>query len=267
LIESASELTAREEEVVVATFILVQPAWMGGWCWSKVAAQLRGLGHDVYAPTLTGLAERAHLAGPDVGLTTHVEDVVSVVVFDDLRDVILVGTSSGGTVITAVADRISDRIASLVYLDAFLPSDGQCTLDLLPAERREALEKLVEADGEGWLLPRFAPDPWPVILRGEIWQLTDESDVEWILPRLRPTPFRHFTDPVMLKPGGTDGIERTYIRCCSRPPAPFDIAAASVRSTPGWRSVEIDTPHVPYLTHPNVVTHSLVEISASGSRG
>jgi pimeloyl-ACP methyl ester carboxylesterase len=247
----------------MATFVLVQPAWMGGWCWHKVAARLRGLGHDVYAPTLTGLAERAHLASPDVGLATDVEDVVSVVVFDDLRDIILVGTSSGGTVITGVANRISERIASLVYLDAFLPSDGQCTLDLLPGERREALQKLVATEGDGWLLPRFAPPPWPVILRGEVWQVTSEPELEWMLARLRPTPFRHFTDPVRLEPGRTNGIERTYIRCCSRPPAPFDIAAASVRSTPAWRCVEIATPHVPYLTHPDVVTGRLVKIAAS----
>jgi pimeloyl-ACP methyl ester carboxylesterase len=247
----------------MATFVLVQPAWMGGWCWNRVALQLRELGHEVYAPTLTGLGERAHLASPDVGLATHLEDVVSVVFFEDLNDVVLVGTSSGGTVITGVASRIPGRIASLVYLDAFLPSDGQCTLDLLPTDRRGALEKLVETEGDGWLLPRFAPPPWPVILRSEVWQVTDDSDVEWIVPRLRPTPFRHFTDPVRLEPDRTDRIERTYIRCGSRPPAPFDIAAVSVRSTPGWRCIEIDTPHVPYLTHPNVVTEALVSISAS----
>jgi pimeloyl-ACP methyl ester carboxylesterase len=248
---------------VVATWVLVQPAWMGGWCWNRVAVRLRDLGHEVHAPTLTGLAERAHLASPHVGLATHVEDVVNVVEFEDLRDVILVGTSSGGTVITGVADRVCDRVASLVYLDAFLPSDGQCTLDLLPADRRAALEKLVEDEGEGWLLPRFAPPSWPVILRSEIWQVTDESDVEWIVPRLRPTPFRHFTDPVQLTRDRPEAAERTYIRCSGRPPAPFDAAAARVRSTPGWRCVEIDTPHVPYLTHPHVLTDALLEISAS----
>lgn len=100
------------------------------------------------------------------------------------------------------------------------------TVDLMPAERREALEKLVEAEGDGWLLPRFAPPPWPVILRGDVWQVTDESDVEWMLPRLRPTPFRHFTDPVRLESDRADAVERTYIRCCSRSPAPFDAAAA-----------------------------------------
>jgi hypothetical protein len=93
--------------------------------------------------------------------------------------------------------------------------------------------------------------------------VTDESDVEWMLSRLRPTPFRHFTDPVRSEPGVADGIERTYIRCRSRPPAPFDMAAANVRSTPGWRYIEIDTPHVPYVTHPNIVTEALTEISAS----
>lgn len=188
---------------------------------------------------------------------------MSVVVFDDLCDVILVGTSSGGTVITSVANHISDRIASLVYLDAFLPSDGQCTLDLLPTERREALEKLVETEGDGRLLPRFAPPPWPIILSGEIWQITNDLEAAWMLPRLRPTPFRQFTDPVRLEPGPTDDIERTYIRCCARPPAPFDRAAARVRSTTAWRCVEIDTPHVPYITYPNVVTEALVDISAS----
>jgi pimeloyl-ACP methyl ester carboxylesterase len=236
---------------------------MGGWCWSKVAAQLRALGHQVFAPTLTGLAERAHLASPAVGLPTHIEDVVSVVVFEDLHDIILVGTSSGGTVITGVAERIYDRIASLVYVDAFLPSDGQCTLDLLPTERRNSLEKLAQTEGEGWLVPRFAPPPWPVILGGDVWQVTDESDVEWMLPRLRPTPLRHFTDPVRVEPGSTDGLKKSYIRCASRPPAPFDMAAKRVQSTPGWRCIEIDTPHVPYVTHPNVMTEVLVELSAS----
>jgi pimeloyl-ACP methyl ester carboxylesterase len=145
----------------MATFLLVQPAWLGGWCWDKVAMRLRAYGHDVYAPTLTGLGERAHLATPDVGLATHIDDIVSVAEFDDLDDLILVGTSSGGTVITGVANRIPGRIASLVYLDAFVPSDGQCTFDLLPPERRGVVERLIETEGAGWLLPRLTPAPWP----------------------------------------------------------------------------------------------------------
>lgn len=245
----------------MATFVLVQPAWMGGWCWNKVAPRLRQQGHQVYTLTLTGLAERAHLAKPDVGLSTHIEDVAAVVRFDDLHDVVLVGTSSGGTVITGVASGIPDRIASLVYLDAFLPSGGQCTLDLLPAHRRASLEGLVETEGNGWLLPRFASPPWPVIVR-DMWLVTDDSDVEWMLPRLRPTPVRHFTEPLRTEAASLEAIGRTYIRCTRTPAPPFDQAAALVRSRPDWRYRELDAGHLSYITHPEEVTAMLLEISA-----
>src|SRR5262245_50495582 len=103
----------------MATFVLLHPAWFGGWCWSKVSFRLRSAGHVVYTPTLTGLGERAHLATPAVGLNLHIEDVVQVMTFEELSDVILVGNSSAGTVITGVADRVRDRVRSVVYLDAF----------------------------------------------------------------------------------------------------------------------------------------------------
>ncbi len=244
----------------MATFVLVHPAWFGSWCWGKVAPQLRAHGHQVHTPTLTGLSERAHLASPDVGLATHIDDVAAVVLFDDLRDVVLVGSSSTGTVITGVAARIPDRVASLVYLDAFVPADGQCTRDMLPLERRAALDSLVETEGGGWLLPRFAPPPWPTIVRG-MWEITDEADVEWILPRLRPTPYRHFTDPVQLRGVDLDGIDRLYVRC-PRQPAPFDAFAKAARSSPVWRYEELDTPHLPFITHPDLVTAVLLDTAS-----
>jgi pimeloyl-ACP methyl ester carboxylesterase len=222
--------------------------------------RLRARGHDVYAPTLTGLGERAHLASPDAGLTTHIDDVVSVAEFDDLDDVILVGTSSGGTVITGVANRVPGRIASLVYLDAFLPSDGQCTFDLLPPERRGVLEGLIETEGDGWLLPRFAPAPWPVIVR-DIWRVTDPADAGWMLPRLRPTPARHFTEPVPPPSAAAGDIDRIYIRCLQSTPAPqFDAAAEIARSDPAWRYVALDTPHLPCVTHPDAVVTALTDV-------
>jgi len=244
----------------VATFVLVHPAWFGGWCWDKVAPQLRAHGHQVHTPTLTGLSERAHLASPDVGLATHVDDVAAVVLFDDLRDVVLVGSSSTGTVITGVAARIPDRIASLVYLDAFVPADGQCTRDLLSLERRAALDSLVETEGDGWLLPRFAPPPWLTIVR-DMWEITDEVDIEWVLPRLRPTPYRHFTDPVQLGGTNLDGIDRLYVRC-PRQPAPFDAFAEAARSSRAWRYEELDTPHLPFITHPDLVTALLLDTAS-----
>src|SRR5690349_1170533 len=108
----------------MTTFTLIHPAWFGGWCWRDVARPLRAAGHDVFTPTLTGLGDRAHLATRDVTLSTHVEDVVRLLEFEDLHDVTLVGSSSTGTVITAVADRCPERVGTLVYLDAFVPSDG-----------------------------------------------------------------------------------------------------------------------------------------------
>ncbi len=113
------------QDVAKATFVLVHPAWFGGWCWGKVTPLLRDRGHDVYTPTLTGLGERAHLANPEISLATHIEDVVNVLEFEDLQRVILVGNSSGGMVITGVADRVPERLAQVVYLDAFVPEDGQ----------------------------------------------------------------------------------------------------------------------------------------------
>ena len=127
----------------MTTFVLVHPAWFGGWCWRKVSPVLRARGHEVFAPTLTGLGERAHLASQKVGLEMHVEDVANVLEYEDLRQVILVGNSSGGMVITGVADRMPERIAHLVYLDAFVPEDGQSMLDIVPAERRPLMEALV----------------------------------------------------------------------------------------------------------------------------
>ena len=244
----------------MANFVLVHPAWFGGWCWDKVATRLRGANHNVYTPTLTGLAEREHLARPEIGLAVHVQDVVAVLKFDDLHDVILVGTSSGGTVITGVAGEVPDRIRALVYIDAFVPAAGQCTLDLLPTERRSVLEGLVDAEGGGWRLPRFAPPPWPVIVR-DIWQVTEQRAVDWVLPRLRPTPFRHFTEPIATAPVAT-GLTRVYIRCIRSGPAPqFDAAADMARSDPGWQCLEMDTYHVPYVTHPEDVVDALVAVA------
>jgi pimeloyl-ACP methyl ester carboxylesterase len=244
----------------MATFVLVQPAWFGGWAWLKVSSRLRAQGHEVHCPTLTGLGERSHLAGPGVGLATHIDDVVALIEFEALTDVILVGSSSGGTVITGVADRVPDRMAAAVYLDAFLPADGQCTFDLLPSERRATLEGLVDAEGDGWLVPRFAPPPWPVIVR-DVWQIVEEADTQWVLPRLRGTPVRHFTEPVKLSNPAAGDLARVYVRCLRNPSPTFDAAARTAQATPGWEYLELDLPHIPYVTHADEVTATLAGIA------
>jgi hypothetical protein len=148
-----------------------------------------------------------------------------------------------------------------VYLDAFLPTDGQCTFDQLRPGRRAVLEGLVETESDAWVLPRFAPRPWPVILR-EMCRVTDEADLNWMLPRLRPTPARHFSNPVSGAPGAAAPPRRVYVRCVGGGmPSPFDAVAESVKGQPGWEYREIDAPHVPYVTHPADVTSMLEEVA------
>lgn len=244
----------------MSTFVLVHPAWFGGWCWKKVVPTLQCAGHTVYTPTLTGLGERAHLVSPKVTLTTHIDDVVSALVFEDLDAVTLVGSSSGGTVVTAVADRVPERIERVVYLDAFVPADGQSTSDLVPRDRWAAMEHLVDAEGDGWRLPRFSPPPWEQFVCNA-WGVA-ERDVEWLVPRLRPTPIRHFTEPVQLR--HTDYSEpphHVYIRCLRNDRAPhFDQCARTADSSPHWTYRPLMLPHLPFITHPVETTQALLEV-------
>lgn len=241
-----------------ATFVLVHPAWHGAWCWKKVIPLLRARGHDVHAPTLTGLGERAHLAHPMVGLETHVQDVVNVLEYEDLRNVILVGHSNGGTLITAVADRVPDRLGHLVYLDAFVPEDGQATIDLITFPR-QAWEARVRTEGHGWLIPSLQPVPWDEFVR-DVWRVTDEADRRWMVARLGPTPFKTFTDPVRRRNPAAEKLPRTYIRCRQHPSAAFDRYAEMARRTAGWRYRELATAHEAFVTMPHELAGLLLEI-------
>jgi pimeloyl-ACP methyl ester carboxylesterase len=133
----------------MATFVLVPGAWLGGWCWRQVAGQLRSAGHDAVAITLTGVAERAHLLTAAVGLDTHVDDVVGVFLSGDLRDAVLVGHSYGGTVITAAAARVRERLRGLVYLDASVPMHGESNNDVLPPRIAAMVRERARKDGDG----------------------------------------------------------------------------------------------------------------------
>jgi pimeloyl-ACP methyl ester carboxylesterase len=248
----------------VNPFVLVHPAWHGGWCWKKITPLLQKAGHRVFTPTLTGLGERSHLARPEIGLEVHVSDIVNVLNYEALRDVVLVGHSSSGAIITGVADRAAGQIAHVVYLDAFVPENGQAVLDLVAPERRQALEDLVKKEGEGWLLPRFAAPPWPTIVR-EMWGVTDEGDARWMVDRLGPTPIGHFRDPVNLTSPAARALARTYVRCPRYPSARFDEHAAMAKRTSGWRFRELQTSHHPAVTAPDEVANLLLEVVSLAS--
>jgi pimeloyl-ACP methyl ester carboxylesterase len=239
-------------------FVLVHAAWHGGWCWKKVAPFLRARGRDVHAPTLTGLGERFHLAHPLVGLQTHVEDVANVLEYEDLTGVTLVGHSNAGTLITAIAERLPERIGHLVYLDAFVPEDGQATIDLITFPR-QAWEARVKTEGHGWLIPSLQPVPWRDFVR-DVWKVTDPSDREWLATRLRSTPFKTFTDPVERKNPAAAALPRTYVRCRQHASARFDGYAEMARNTPGWRLRELPSAHEPFVTMPRELAEVLLEI-------
>jgi pimeloyl-ACP methyl ester carboxylesterase len=233
----------------MATFVLVHGAWHGGWCWQRVTSLLRAAGHEVYTPTLTGLGERAHLLSSDVGLDTHVEDVRGALKYEDLRDVILVGHSYGGVVITGVAGVAAERIGRLVYLDAFIPVHGQSLLDLLPPDRRSMFESQFV---DGWRIP-----PQPL----ERFGVTDEADYAWARPKLGDQPLKTFTQPVHDPGDAAPRLPRTYIWAAAYPG--FAVFAERTRADPAWHYREIATGHDAMITKPREVADLLLETAAA----
>jgi pimeloyl-ACP methyl ester carboxylesterase len=232
----------------LATFVVAHGAWSAGWAWKKMHPLLRAAGHALWTPTYTGLGERRHLLNGDVDLETHIQDILAVLEFEDLRDVVLVGHSYGGMVATGVADRARERIAQLVYVDAFVPRDGQCLLDLMAAEASARIRELSKALGEGWQIP---PNPLPPD--------TPEADIRWIKPRRFPQPFRTFDTPLRLN--GAAPPPRSYIYCRRAGSGDvFGPFAARARQE-GWRYLEIDASHNPHITAPEALAELLRRIA------
>lgn len=225
-----------------STFVLVHGGWHGEWCWQHVAPLLRAGGHEVWTPTLTGLGDRANLLDPRVDPSTHVQDVVDLLRDERLREVVLLGHSYAGMVISGVADRSAARVAHLVFLDAFVPEDGQSLFDLLAPERRELYVRAAQAQGEGWRVP--APPPQAL-------GITEETQAHWLAERLTPQPIRTFEQPVRLTEPAAATLPRTYVHCTIGPLAPsFALFAARLRTAPGWRYHELATVHDAMLTMP-----------------
>lgn len=230
----------------MATFLITHGGWSAGWVWKKMHPRMRALGHELFVPTYTGVGERRHLASPDVGLYTHVADVLGMINMEDLRDFILVGHSYGGMVATQVADTVPERVAELVYLDAFAPKDGQCLFDLQTSSIRERMLAGAKESGDGWLVPS---NPLPAD--------TSPEDVAWIMPRRVSQPIKSFQQPVKLT-GAVERLPRTYIYATSPPPGDLlGQFAKRARSEPGWTYLEIESSHSPHVTIPDTLAAML----------
>jgi pimeloyl-ACP methyl ester carboxylesterase len=241
----------------VTTFVLVHGAWHGGWCWDRVAPLLRAAGHEVHAPTLTGLSERAHLLSPTVGLDTHTEDVVRLLDVLDLRDVVLVGHSYAGQIVTAVADRRPERVARRVHLDAFVGCDGESARELLPETVAHHWAESAAEAGFGWLVP---------VRKLSVLGVTAQADVDWLTPRLTPHPWKTYTDALDLT-GACEEVPAAFVECVSWMRV-FRAHADRARER-GWPVHELDTGHEAMVTAPEALAEALLEITRtppSGSR-
>lgn len=227
----------------MTTYVLVHGAWGGAHGFRHVRRLLAGAGHEVFTPSLTGIGERAHLTGPQVGLSTHVDDVVNCVLYEDLSSVVLLGFSYGGMVVTGALEHLADRVRALVYLDAFVPRDGESVFSLTgePAPLR--------APGAAWLIPpteRVYDDP---------------AEAAFAAPRRTPQPVRCFTEPVRLaRPLEEFPFSRTYIRATADPreaPA-FAAAADRARASAAWRYHELATSHLVPHNRPRELTDLLL---------
>jgi pimeloyl-ACP methyl ester carboxylesterase len=230
-----------------ATFLVCHGAWSAGWAWKKMHPLMAAAGHRLVTPTYTGLGERAHLANPSIDLETHIEDILNVIHYEDLRDIVLVGHSYGGMVATGVADRARDRVAQLIYLDAFVPDDGQSLWDLNEPGRQRDLE-LAKA-GDGWRVPPMPPPPD-----------TAPVDREWLAERRVAMPIKCFEKKLRLQ-GGKLSLPRSYIYATRITPADtFGPFASMAKADPAFRYHEIDASHSPNVTAPEALMSLLQKI-------
>jgi pimeloyl-ACP methyl ester carboxylesterase len=225
-----------------STFVLVHGAWYAGWCWNKLAPLLRAAGHQVFTPTLTGLGERAHLLTPEIDLATHIKDVVAVLEYEDLHDVVLVGHSYGGMVIAGVAEAIGSRVAQLVFLDAFLPENGKAVADYAP---------MLPVRDDGWRVP--------VMATSRDFGVTDERDIAWAEPRMGDQPYRTITQPVQVSAQLYDSFAATYIQLTE---APWFVEAAERAKRQRFRSYALLTGgHVAMISQPKALAEILLDVA------
>jgi len=236
----------------MATFILLHGAWEAGWIWKETASHLRTAGHEVFTPSLTGLGERSHLAGPAVDLETHIADVLGVLKWERLENVTLVGHSYGGSVAAGVADRAHERIGSLIYLDAFMPKDGQALYDLIPPQRAAGMRRIAEEQGEGWYLP---------ITAAPLEHVTEPKEAALLKKLCVAHPFATMTQKLNLSGNHLKIPKKCFVRATGYTPSVFTRFAEEARAL-GWPIEELATHHFTMLSMPRETAETLIRHAA-----
>jgi pimeloyl-ACP methyl ester carboxylesterase len=232
----------------MATFVLVHGAWHGAWCWRRVARLLSRKGHEVFTPTLTGLAERSHLLSPAIDLETHILDVVNEMKWQELKEVVLVGHSYGGMVISGVVEKMERAISSFVMVEAFLPESGQALIDLQPPSIQNTLRS-AERNGATTVPPRSAA-----------FFNVNEKDRAWVDAQSTPQPLKCFLQRLSLTRARERIAKKAYIRAMAYTSEPFDLAMANARAD-GWRVYEVACGHDVMLDLPERLVDILEESS------
>jgi pimeloyl-ACP methyl ester carboxylesterase len=229
--------------------VLVHGTWHGGWCWRRVADALERKGHKVYAPSLTGLGDRAHLLTKDVNLTTHVSDVVDLVKWEDLKDIVLVGHSSAGFVITEAAEHIGASVASIVYLDAFVPEPGDNLISLANPGPRKALE---DAVARGDLVAKPVPAAAFKV---------NEKDRAWVDAKCTPHPLAAVVEKTTASGAREKIARKSYIRATLFESPVFDRTLAKMKTTSGWKTYEVPSGHDVMIDMPERLVEILLEVA------
>ena len=231
----------------MSTYVLVHGAWHGSWCWKRVRKALQAQGHEVFTPTLTGLGERSHLLSPQVNLETHIDDVVNLIRWEELSNVVLCGHSYGGAVVSGVADRVPDRIGALVYLDAFLLDDGRSVHDDLPPEHRKAQLEDARVHGEGWKVPPIPAAGFNV----------NAKDAAWMDRQCTMQPLAAFQQPLRLN-GKMDAVKDvTYVLATGYDGSPFMPSYQRAKAK-GWKTLSVACGHDVMLDMPEELTTILL---------
>lgn len=234
----------------MANFVLVHGMWHGGWCWKKVAPLLRAAGQAVYTPTLTGVGERAHLHYPEIDMHTHIQDVVNVLEYEDLRGVILVGHSLAGFMAPAVVERAPERIAHIVNLDGPLPVEGKAFKDLMPDIWDDFRQRGRAAGEEGWAPPVWE---WTFGVTG--------ADLAWMQSKLTPHPLKTWETPLHFTNPAARSIPRTFIACTDDSLSDEEIAAEEKKHVElGWGYRALPTGHDAMITAPEALVNILQEL-------